>query len=115
MMLAFKMVSVTQAGQLNYLYDSIPLSTCTIGRVVFCSTLYVNFNILHTLNYTFSKIVDTDEHPRPDSSTEKMATLRPVFKKGGVVTAANASGISDGAGRCSPSDIPTLKRVKYAL
>ena len=42
--------------------------------------------------------IDTDEHPRPDVTTEKMAKLKPVFKKDGVVTAANASGICDGAG-----------------
>ncbi|MEM8951131.1 MAG: acetyl-CoA C-acyltransferase [Pseudomonadota bacterium] len=41
-------------------------------------------------------IVDRDEHPRPDTSREKMATLRPLFE-GGVVTAANASGVNDGA------------------
>lgn len=45
------------------------------------------------------QVIDTDEHPRPDSSEEKIAGLRPVFKKEGVVTAANASGICDGAGR----------------
>ncbi|CAM9365713.1 unnamed protein product [Ectocarpus sp. 12 AP-2014] len=43
------------------------------------------------------KVMDTDEHPRP-SSVEKMAALRPVFKKDGVVTSATASGICDGAG-----------------
>ena len=43
------------------------------------------------------KLIDRDEHPRPDSSAEGMAKLRPVFKKDGVVTAANASGICDGA------------------
>lgn len=51
------------------------------------------------LHLVFLKVVDTDEHPRPDASGEKMAGLRPVFKKEGVVTAANASGICDGAGR----------------
>jgi len=45
-----------------------------------------------------TKTIDTDEHPRPDTSLEKLASLRPVFKKDGVVTAANASGICDGAG-----------------
>jgi acetyl-CoA acetyltransferase family protein len=40
----------------------------------------------------------TDEHPRPQSTTEGLAKLAPVFKKDGVVTAGNASGISDGAG-----------------
>ncbi|MGH2400915.1 MAG: thiolase family protein, partial [bacterium] len=42
-------------------------------------------------------VVDTDEHPRPDTTLEKLATLRPVFKKDGTVTAGNSSGINDGA------------------
>jgi acetyl-CoA acyltransferase 2 len=42
--------------------------------------------------------VQQDEHPKPDSKLEKLASLRPVFKKDGVVTAASASGICDGAG-----------------
>ena len=40
---------------------------------------------------------DTDEHPRPQSTMESLAKLPPVFKKDGVVTAGNASGICDGA------------------
>ena len=43
------------------------------------------------------KVVDTDEHPRRDTSLEKLAKLPPVFKEGGTVTAGNASGINDGA------------------
>jgi acetyl-CoA acyltransferase 2 len=38
-----------------------------------------------------------DEHPRPQSTPEALAKLNPVFKKDGVVTAGNASGICDGA------------------
>lgn len=41
-------------------------------------------------------IVDTDEHPRPETSLERLAGLRPIFE-GGTVTAGNASGINDGA------------------
>jgi acetyl-CoA C-acetyltransferase len=44
-----------------------------------------------------TKTIDTDEHPRPDTSPEALAKLRPAFKEGGVVTAGNASGINDGA------------------
>lgn len=54
------------------------------------------------------KVIDTDEHPqlsplaperfRKRFSREAMAKLRPIFKKDGTVTAANASGINDGAG-----------------
>ncbi|QSQ08739.1 Acetyl-CoA acetyltransferase [Koleobacter methoxysyntrophicus] len=42
-------------------------------------------------------IFDTDEFPRPGTTVEKLAKLRPAFKKGGTVTAGNASGINDGA------------------
>lgn len=38
-----------------------------------------------------------DEHPRPQTTIEALAKLNPVFKKDGVVTAGNASGINDGA------------------
>jgi acetyl-CoA C-acetyltransferase len=42
-------------------------------------------------------IVDTDEHPKPDTTVEVLAKLRPAFDKNGTVTAGNASGINDGA------------------
>lgn len=42
-------------------------------------------------------VVDADESPRPDSSTEGLARLRPVFKEGGTVTAGNSSPVNDGA------------------
>jgi acetyl-CoA acetyltransferase family protein len=42
-------------------------------------------------------VVDTDEHPRPDTTAEALAKLRPAFREGGTVTAGNASGINDGA------------------
>ncbi|MGN0704820.1 MAG: acetyl-CoA C-acyltransferase, partial [Lentihominibacter sp.] len=40
-------------------------------------------------------IFDTDEHPKFGSTMEKVAKLKPAFKKDGIVTAANASGIND--------------------
>jgi acetyl-CoA C-acetyltransferase len=41
--------------------------------------------------------VTRDEHPRPDTTAEKLAALKPAFREGGTVTAGNASGINDGA------------------
>jgi len=38
-----------------------------------------------------------DEHPRPDTTAEKLAALKPAFRKGGSVTAGNSSGVNDGA------------------
>jgi 3-oxoadipyl-CoA thiolase len=43
------------------------------------------------------ELVAEDEHPRPESTVEKLAKLRPAFRDGGTVTAGNSSGINDGA------------------
>ncbi len=42
-------------------------------------------------------VVDRDEPPRPETTLEALARLRPVFRSGGTVTAGNSSGINDGA------------------
>lgn len=42
-------------------------------------------------------VVDADEQPRPGTSAEGLARLRPAFRDGGTVTAGNSSGINDGA------------------
>src|SRR5580765_4040998 len=41
--------------------------------------------------------VTRDEHPRPDTSLEKLAALKPAFRANGTVTAGNSSGLNDGA------------------
>jgi 3-oxoadipyl-CoA thiolase len=41
--------------------------------------------------------VARDEHPRPDTSAEKLAALKPAFRQDGTVTAGNSSGLNDGA------------------
>lgn len=43
-------------------------------------------------------VVDTDEHIRPETTSESLARLSPAFRKEGTITAGNASGINDGAG-----------------
>ncbi|MFB8829510.1 3-oxoadipyl-CoA thiolase [Azotobacter sp. CWF10] len=42
-------------------------------------------------------VIDTDEHPRPDTTAEALAKLKPVNGEGKTVTAGNASGVNDGA------------------
>jgi 3-oxoadipyl-CoA thiolase len=41
--------------------------------------------------------IERDEHPRPETSPERLAVLRPAFRAGGSVTAGNSSGMNDGA------------------
>ena len=43
------------------------------------------------------KVVDTDEHPRPETTLDQLAKLPTPFRDGGTVTAGNASGVNDGA------------------
>ena len=54
----------------------------------------------------------TDEHVRADASLENLAKLKPVFKKDGTVTAANASGINDAAAAVVLMDSKTAKNHK---
>ena len=44
-----------------------------------------------------AKVIDTDEHPRADTSLEMLAKLKGIVKEDGTVTAGNASGVNDGA------------------
>jgi acetyl-CoA C-acetyltransferase len=53
---------------------------------------------------------DTDEHVRGDTSLEALAKLKPAFKKDGLVTAGNASGINDGAAAVLLSSAAGVKR-----
>ncbi|MFC0522881.1 thiolase family protein [Pontibacillus salicampi] len=66
-----------------------------------------------------AKMVDMDEHVRADTTVEKLANLKPAFRKEGSVTGGNASGINDGAGAVvlggeaylSSNDITPLARI----
>ena len=54
-------------------------------------------------------LVDTDEYPRPGTTGQTLAALKPAFKKDGSVTAGNASGINDGA---AATVVTTMKKAK---
>ncbi len=60
-------------------------------------------------------VFDTDEHPRPDTTMEALAKLRPAFAKdaagGGTVTAGNASGVNDGAAALLLVEADTARRL----
>lgn len=58
-------------------------------------------------------MVARDEAPRPNTSLEQMAKLKPAFKKDGRVTAGNASGLNDGAATVVLASAATVK--KYSL
>jgi acetyl-CoA C-acetyltransferase len=57
---------------------------------------------------------DTDEYPKPGTTVEKLAALKPAFKKDGTVTAGNASGINDGAAALVVSTVEKARQVGTA-
>jgi acetyl-CoA C-acetyltransferase len=69
-------------------------------------------------------VFDTDEHPRPGTTMETLAKMKPAFKKDGTVTAGNASGINDAAAFLVLADAakaaagghkPIARLVAYAI
>jgi len=60
------------------------------------------------------KKFDTDEHPRPDTTLEALAKLKPVVKPDGTVTAGNASGINDGACALLLASEAAVKKYKLS-
>ena len=57
-------------------------------------------------------VVDDDEYPRPGTTVDKLAQLKPAFKKDGTVTAGNASGINDGAAALVVTSAAKAKTLK---
>ncbi len=55
--------------------------------------------------------VTADEHPRPQTTRESLAALKPAFASGGTVTAGNSSGINDGAAALVLAESETAKRL----
>jgi len=56
-------------------------------------------------------MVEKDEHPRPETTLEALAKLKPAFAKEGTVTAGNSSGINDGAAALLLVEEETAKRL----
>jgi len=55
-------------------------------------------------------IFETDEHPRPQTSAQDLARLKPIVREGGTITAGNASGVNDGAAAMILASEPALKQ-----
>lgn len=52
---------------------------------------------IHPIPLPDGTVMSEDEHPRPETTLEKLSKLKPAFRTGGTVTAGNSSGINDGA------------------
>lgn len=85
--------SVTRAEQDDFSWQSLTKAIDAIDSGRFKNEI----TPVELISRNTTIVFDTDEHPNRNSSPEKLAGLRPAFKKDGTVTAGNASGINDGA------------------
>lgn len=83
---------ITREAMDDFAWSSQQKALKAIAEVAFASRSWP----LRCRTAKATRLFATDEHPR-DTPREKLATLRPAFKADGVVTAANSSGINDGA------------------
>jgi acetyl-CoA acetyltransferase family protein len=84
---------ITRDEQDRFALDSQQKAACAVADGVFDDELVP---VTVTAGGA-SHVVNRDEHPRPDTTLEKLAALKPAFDAKGTVTAGNASGINDGA------------------
>jgi acetyl-CoA acetyltransferase family protein len=80
-----KQYGITREEQDAFALDSQKRAACAIREGMFAEEIVPVGNM------------SQDEHPRPDVSADKLASLKPAFARDGTVTAGNASGINDGA------------------
>lgn len=83
---------VSRTEQDEFALESQRRATSDAGRAAFAEEI-----VSVTTGGRKPVEVTVDEHPRPETTLESLASLRPVFTKDGSVTAGNASGINDGA------------------
>jgi 3-oxoadipyl-CoA thiolase len=84
---------ITREEQDRFALESQRRAACAISEGSFDDELVA----VPTASGDSTQIVSRDEHPRPDTTFEKLARLKAAFAANGTVTAGNASGINDGA------------------
>jgi 3-oxoadipyl-CoA thiolase len=89
---------ISREEQDRFAYDSQMKCRAAVKRGAFADELVA------------ANAVDADEHPRPDTTLEALASLKPAFAKNGTVTAGNSSGINDGAAALLLCDAETAKQ-----
>jgi acetyl-CoA acetyltransferase len=76
--------------------DSVP--GVTVNRLCASGRLAEELTPVRVQHGEETRLVDRDEHPRPDTTLEGLGRLKPLLGEGTTITAGNASGINDGAG-----------------
>jgi len=85
---------ITRKEQDEFAYESQKKAAYAMDKNLFEEEI---LPIEVKINKNETRIFKTDEHPRPQTTIEKLSNLKAVFKEGGTVTPGNSSGINDGA------------------
>jgi acetyl-CoA acetyltransferase family protein len=97
---------ITREEQDRFAFESQMKCKAAIERGAFADEL-----IAVPIGGTPPGLVTSDEHPRPSTTLEALAKLKPAFKADGTVTAGNSSGINDGAAALLLCEAATARRL----
>jgi 3-oxoadipyl-CoA thiolase len=98
---------ITREAQDRFAFESQMRCKAAIGRDAFAAEI-VAVSVPDARDG--ERLVASDEHPRPQTTLEALAKLRPAFKIDGTVTAGNSSGINDGAAALLLCEAETARR-----
>ncbi|HEY1976771.1 MAG TPA: acetyl-CoA C-acyltransferase [Candidatus Baltobacteraceae bacterium] len=104
---------ISRAEQDRFAYDSQLKCKAAMNRDAFDDEIVPVVVSAGQRNRTTDVTVAKDEHPRPDTTLESLAKLKPAFKDGGTVTAGNSSGINDGAAAVLLCEAETARRLNW--
>jgi 3-oxoadipyl-CoA thiolase len=104
---------ISRAEQDRFAYDSQLKCKAAMDRDAFDDEIVPIVVSAGQRNRTTDVTIAKDEHPRPDTTLESLAKLKPAFKDGGTVTAGNSSGINDGAAAVLLCEAETARRLHW--
>ncbi|HEY2475099.1 MAG TPA: acetyl-CoA C-acyltransferase [Candidatus Cybelea sp.] len=97
---------ISREEQDRFAFESQMKCKAAVARNAFAREL-----VSVAINTPMPEFVSEDEHPRPTTTLEALAKLRPAFRQNGTVTAGNSSGINDGAAALLLAEAQTARRL----
>ncbi len=104
-----ELYGITREEQDRFAFESQMKCKAAVERGAFADELV---SVSVTDGRGNQSLVSADEHPRPETTLERLGKLEPSFKSGGTVTAGNSSGINDGAAAVLLCEAETARRLR---
>ncbi|MBV9271112.1 MAG: acetyl-CoA C-acyltransferase [Candidatus Eremiobacteraeota bacterium] len=101
-----ELYGISRDDQDRFAFESQMRANAAVARGAFADEI-----VPVTTHGREAATITSDEHPRPETTMEALAKLKPAFKPGGTVTAGNSSGVNDGAAALLLCESETAQRL----